>query len=477
MLSVLRNRTYRRLLTAQVVALLGTGLATVALGLLAHDLAGPDATAVLGTALAVKMAAYVTVPPLVGAVADRVPRRALLVTADLVRLAAALALPFVTQVWQTYAVIVLLQAASAAFTPTFQATVPDVLPDEREYTAALSLSRLAYDTESLLSPLLAAALLTLVPYDGLFTGTAAGFLVSALLVLSVRLPAVPAPASTAEAPTGPAATAAAGGARGAGPRVNAPRAKAPRAKALFGIRLFLGTPRLRALLALELAVAAAGATVLVGTVGLVRHTLHRPATDVALALGAYGAGSMVLALLLPRLLDRFADRALMLPAAFVLPGALALLALGLAVGPGAWSWPALLALWCLLGAATSAVLTPAGRLLRRSADAADLPAAFAARFSLAHGCWLLTYPLAGWLSARPGPAASAVVLAAVAMLATVAAARLWPRRDPVTLEHPHPDLPADHPHLAGTGARHAHAFHIDALHHRWPTRVRTRPGV
>ena len=40
MFSVLRNATYRRLFAAQVVALIGTGLLTVALGLLAYDLAG-----------------------------------------------------------------------------------------------------------------------------------------------------------------------------------------------------------------------------------------------------------------------------------------------------------------------------------------------------------------------------------------------------------------------------------------------------
>lgn len=50
MLQVLRHRTYRHLFAAQVVSLLGTGLATVALGLLAYDLAGEDAGAVLGTA-------------------------------------------------------------------------------------------------------------------------------------------------------------------------------------------------------------------------------------------------------------------------------------------------------------------------------------------------------------------------------------------------------------------------------------------
>jgi len=48
MLSPLRFRTYRHLFAAQVIALVGTGLTTVALALLAYDLAGGDAGLVLG---------------------------------------------------------------------------------------------------------------------------------------------------------------------------------------------------------------------------------------------------------------------------------------------------------------------------------------------------------------------------------------------------------------------------------------------
>lgn len=57
MIAVLRHRTFRHLFLAQVVALLGTGLATVALGLLAFDLAGIGAGAVLGTIFTIKMVA------------------------------------------------------------------------------------------------------------------------------------------------------------------------------------------------------------------------------------------------------------------------------------------------------------------------------------------------------------------------------------------------------------------------------------
>lgn len=87
MLDILGHRTYRQLFAAQVIALLGTGLATVALGLLAFDLAGDDAGVVLGTALAIKMAAYVGVAPVAAAFVNSFPRRAVLVSLDLVRAA------------------------------------------------------------------------------------------------------------------------------------------------------------------------------------------------------------------------------------------------------------------------------------------------------------------------------------------------------------------------------------------------------
>ena len=108
MLKVLANRIYRNLFLAQVIALVGTGLATIALGLLAYDIAGGNAGAVLGTALAIKMVAYIGVAPIVGAFADRLPRRAFLVTMDIVRSGVALCLPFVDQIWQIYTLIFVL---------------------------------------------------------------------------------------------------------------------------------------------------------------------------------------------------------------------------------------------------------------------------------------------------------------------------------------------------------------------------------
>ncbi|OLZ65525.1 MFS transporter [Streptomyces sp. IMTB 2501] len=443
MLSVLRNRAYRHLFTAQVIALVGTGLATVALGLLAYDIAGADAGSVLGTALAIKMVAYVAIAPAIGAVADRLPRRALMVGADLTRAAVALSLPFVDQVWQVYALIFLLQSASAAFTPTFQAVIPDVLPAERDYTQALSLSRLAYDLESLFSPALAAALLSVITYNWLFLGTVAGFLASAALVVSAVLPKPAVP----EAPT-------TGGVY---------------TKATAGARLFFGTPQLRSLLALNLAVAAASAMVTVNSVVYVRDRLDLDAADVSLALGAYGAGSTIVALLLPRVLDRICDRAVMLSGALLLTLVFGGLGAVTAVGSGGWRWPALLLTWAAFGAACSMVLTPTGRLIRRLAPPGERAQAFAAQFALSHSCWLLTYPLAGWLGAKAGLGAAVAALGAIALAAGLLAVRLWPSEAPVAMEHEHTDLDDGHPHLVGArpvpnGWRHSHSQLADGLH-------------
>ena len=110
MLEPLKNSAYRHLFSAQIIALLGTGLTTVALALLTYDLAGDKAGTVLGTALALKMIAYVTIAPIVGGLAAALPRKRVLVTLDLIRAGFVMCLPFVSEVWQIYLIIFLMQS-------------------------------------------------------------------------------------------------------------------------------------------------------------------------------------------------------------------------------------------------------------------------------------------------------------------------------------------------------------------------------
>ena len=435
MLKTLRNPTFRHLFAAQIVALLGTGLATVALGLLAWQLAGDNAGAVLGTALAIKMVAYVTLAPLAAAVAERLPRRAFLVTLDLVRAGVIACLPFVDQVWQVYVLIFFLQAASAGFTPAFQAVIPDVLKDEDDYTNALSLLRLAEDLEQLASPMIAALLLTVVSFPVLFAGTVVGFVASALLVMTARLPV----------------------------RVRAEDSQFW-ADVTKGIRIYTRTPRLRGLMVMEAAVAASGAMVYVNTVALVQARLGLGEQAVALAFAGFGAGSMLAAFLLPRILVRLADRPVMI-------GGAALMVAGVALVPLVAGLASLIALWALIGFGFCLTQTPIGRIINRSAREADRGAVFAAQFALSHACWLVTYPLAGWVGAGGGLSVAALLLAGIGALGLVAVLRIWRAEDESVLSHDHPDLPPDHPHLSQHGSHHSPAFVIDDLHRRWPKAV------
>ncbi|MEZ5593143.1 MAG: MFS transporter [Gammaproteobacteria bacterium] len=440
MLTLFANLTYRRLFAAQVLSLIGSGLTTVALGLLAYDLAGEHAGAVLGTALMLKMVAYVGVAPVASAVSTYLPRRSLLVGLDVCRAALVFLLPFVDQIWQVYLLVFVFQLFSAAFTPTFQATIPDVLPDEEQYTKALSLSRLTYDLESLLSPLLAGLLLSVISFHWLFVGTTLGFIASAVLVLSVTLPAV-------IAKTG-----------------YAPDDERFSRRVMRGIRIYLATPRLRGLLALNFAVSSVGAMVIVNTVVYVQVVLGGNEQTYTTVLMAYGLGSMLVALLLPRLLGSISARRTMLSGAFVLALAAGIAALGPTLHQ-AWL------IWLVLGAGSALVLTPGGLLLRRSAQPEDRVALFAAQFALSHACWLITYPLAGWLGIAAGLDITFLVMAGGALAGALLAMRLWPAgADALEQPHEHTALEHEHLHVHDEHHQHEHAGWEGPEPHRHPHR-------
>ncbi|WP_319784168.1 MFS transporter [Oceanisphaera sp. IT1-181] len=419
--SPLRNDTYQRLFGAQVISLAGTGLTTIALALLAHDLAGGSAGQVHGIALGLKMIAYVFIAPLFGAISQKIPRRGLLVTLDILRACVVVVLPFITEIWQIYVLVFVLNVFSAGFTPVFQATIPDIVTDQDEYTKVLSLSRLAYDLENLLSPMMAAALITLMTFDVLFLMNGVAFILSASLVLSVTFPR----------------------------RKDTFHGESFWTRVTKGMRIYLKTPRLKGLLALSLVVSSAGAMQIVNTVVYVRSHLGLTDEWVAIVLAAAGAGSMVVALTLPSILKSVQPRPCMLAGGFIL--SLSVLAGAIMPGIGL-----LLLLWFLMGAGMSMILTPVGRLLTISCRENDRPALFAAQFSLSHVCWLLTYPLAGWLGVQIGLMGAFIVLGLVAILSAVAAMLVWPRQDFDHLEHTHSETNHGHYHYHDKHHQHQH---------------------
>lgn len=456
--------SFRHLFCAQITSLIGTGLTTVALSLLAFELAGGNAGLILGSILALKMAAYLLIAPVAAGMGQLLPRRTWLVMLDIIRAIIVVCLPFVDHIWQVFILIFVISAASAAFTPFFQAVIPDILDDEKIYTKGLSYSRIAYDLENLASPVLAAAFLTVSSFNGLFVANSITFLLSAALITAAKIPqATP-------------------GDHRSGLYDNT----------LFGVVSYLKTPRLRGLLAVCFSVSCVGAMIIVNTVVLTRDWLGGSEMLTTLFLACAGAGSMLAALILPYLIDVIGERFLMLSsitvsACIMLCGS----ALSFAGFHGTFVYAVL---WTIAGAGTTFAQTPGGRLVQRSAGVGDRPAFFAANFALSHGGWLIAYSFVGWLGGLLGLSVAFLASGGCALMAALLSLRLWPRSDPSEIRHSHPEFSHDHPHdhqdphhahthdadiEENSGRKHSHRhyhppvthkhrFVIDRHHTRWP---------
>ncbi len=382
--------SYYRLFVAYVLALMATGIVTVALALLAYDLAGDESGAVIGTALSLKMLAYIVAAPFVGAILLRVPRKPLLIALDLLRAGSLLLLPFVTATWQVFVLVFVFALASAVFTLAYQTVVPYLLANQKDYTQSLSRSRIASELESSISPLLAAGLLLVFTSRGVFVVTAVAFLLSAWLIGRMHIP-----------------------------KPVERRTERPSIGFLRGPRLFLATPDLRGLIALDIAVACATAMVMVNTVVIVQGEFDLDRRASAIAFAVFGLGSILGALAITPALRLLSERVVML-------GGAVLLTLGLFAGTLVSTQYGLLVTWFAIGLGCALALTPATFLIRRIAPPADLQYLFAAQLSLTSACLLVAYSAAGWLGALEGMIWAFATLGAVAAASTAVAARLWP---------------------------------------------------
>jgi len=390
--SPLWHPQFRRLYAAQVASLLGFGVATVGLALLAYDLVGGNAGAVLGTAFGLKMVAKLLVAPVAGAYGPRLPRKSLLATVEIVRVGLMLCLPFVTEVWQLYALILAMSACEAVFNPTFEAILPDLFTETDRYARALSLSRIAINLEALFGPMLAAVALLYFSYDSLFLIASLSFLAAAFFVLISSLP--PAVVANGRAPF--------------------------LTQISFGVRRYLRAAELRGVLIVYLAVALASAMVIVNTVVYVRQVLGLPDEAVARVMLFQGLGAVAMIVFVPRLVARIGDKAAMLAGGLLLGP---LLGLGAAL-PGFWG---LVLLWTAIGAALGLAMTPAGLVITRTVAAPDRPALFAAQYALTHGCWLIAYPFVGWIVAAAGFPLGFLVCGALALAFAGCSLLFWPQ--------------------------------------------------
>ena len=202
---------------------------------------------------------------------------------------------------------------------------------------------------------------------------------------------------------------------------------------------------------------------IVNTVVLVQSTFKLNEHATTWAFGLFGLGSMLSAFILPNILDKFNDRAVMLSGT-------AVLVVGLFCGFFINSYNGLLDLWFILGIGYSVSQTPTGRLIRKSASSENRTSLFAAQFAFSHACWLIAYPLVGWLSTNFGTLFTFVPMAVIALVAMSIAFMIWPKQDESVIVHSHDDLPVDHEHLLSHNhdGKHSHDYVIDEYHQRWP---------
>lgn len=381
-----QNPNFMLLFSAQLISLVGSGLTTIGLALFAHQLVeGSSAAIVIGNALMLRILAFLMFSQFAGILADRVNRKTILIVADVVRLALLALFPFIDSIWQIYLMIFLINAATAFFTPTFDATLPDIA-GRKHYVRALSLSRVAVDLEAILAPAIAGLVFALLGLKWLFWLDSLSYLLSAILVFVTVLPFKE--------------------------KIIAKISFATLFQELsVGTKILFREASLKRALLLSFAEALAGAAAIVATVIYIKDLLLLSETSFVMVMAALGLGSAITALVLGKLTGRYESlanshlelhgrRHRWTEKALLLGGTL----LGLLLLPG-FLMPGLAIfaiLWFLNGAGQVLIAISSTTLLAEHTSEDERGRAYAAHFAWTHAFWLITYPAIGFGVAKLG---------------------------------------------------------------------------
>jgi hypothetical protein len=189
-LGVLGERDFRLLFSGHVVSLLGDAMTPLALAFAILDLTGSAAD--LGYVIAARSVPLVGFLLIGGVFADRLPRRLVMVGADLARLCtqgttAALLITGHAQIWQLAVLQAFHGAATAFFNPAATGLTPQVVSAERLQDAN-GLRGLAMAGSGVAGPALAAVLVAGVGPGWALAVDSGTFLVSAVCLAQLRLP-------------------------------------------------------------------------------------------------------------------------------------------------------------------------------------------------------------------------------------------------------------------------------------------------
>ena len=188
LLAPLRHRDFRLLWTGMCISLLGDGVFLVAMAWQVYELSNaPAALSVVGIAMTVPMIVLLLVG---GVVSDRMERRRVMVAADCVRAAAGgtlavLALTGALELWHVVVIVAVYGAGAAFFGPSFDAIVPEVLP-EHELPQANSLDQFVRPIAlRMIGPALGGLLIELVGTGAAFALDAGSFVLSAAAIVAI----------------------------------------------------------------------------------------------------------------------------------------------------------------------------------------------------------------------------------------------------------------------------------------------------
>ena len=186
--AALADAPSRRFFIAHAQSCLGSGLAYVALPLLAYD-RYDSAWAVVAVLLPELLPAIV-LGPLLGALVDRWGWRACAVVADVVRCGAFALLLMGDGLALMVVGAALAGVGTALFAPASLAGLPQLAPGDRR-PAAMGLFGALDDLGLTLGPALAALLLVVMPTDGLLALNSASFALSAMLIARIAVGGAP----------------------------------------------------------------------------------------------------------------------------------------------------------------------------------------------------------------------------------------------------------------------------------------------
>ena len=185
-----RNVEFRRIWLAQVVSEAGDWLNRIAILTLIGELGGARELGVLfGAELVVRLLPTAMMGPIAGPIADRVPRRTLMMAADLVRAGIVLLFLLVDgaeDLWLLYTLLVAQMSVSIFFQSARSASIPRTVPAE-ELHEAYAVTAATWSTMLSIGALVGGLLVRWVGTDGVFLCDAATYLVSASFLVRLDL--------------------------------------------------------------------------------------------------------------------------------------------------------------------------------------------------------------------------------------------------------------------------------------------------